>query len=193
MRVQLIGETRPPIAAKPGQIEHYDYEYRRNGTANLFVLIDVNCPCRREVSDPLHVVMLGLRRELADRHVFDHAPPQRAHGLVGHGGCSCLGEGYEPLISRQDASLRDPLSRAAGCRALTRERFSPLTRSGLSAGGQHLRGKSALSSQKNVVPRNNRLCSKEADLRDQRISAEKSGSFTGAAKMAEPNLAPAKA
>jgi hypothetical protein len=29
--------------------------------------------------------MLGLRRELADRHVFDHAPAQRAHCLVGHG------------------------------------------------------------------------------------------------------------
>jgi hypothetical protein len=28
-----------------------------------------------EVLDPLHVVMLGLRRELADCHVFDHAPP----------------------------------------------------------------------------------------------------------------------
>ena len=35
---QLIVETRKPIPAKPGQIERYDYEYRRNGTANLFVL-----------------------------------------------------------------------------------------------------------------------------------------------------------
>jgi transposase len=45
--VQLIGEVRPPIPAKPGQIERYDYEYRRNGTANLFVAIDVNRPWRR--------------------------------------------------------------------------------------------------------------------------------------------------
>ena len=45
--VQLIGETRPPIPAKPGQIERYDYEYRRNGTANLFVFIDVNRPWRK--------------------------------------------------------------------------------------------------------------------------------------------------
>jgi len=28
--VQLIGEVREPIAAKPGQLERYDYEYRRN-------------------------------------------------------------------------------------------------------------------------------------------------------------------
>ncbi|ABQ33776.1 transposase [Bradyrhizobium sp. BTAi1] len=46
-QVQLIGETRQPIPAKPGRIERYDYEYRRNGTANLFVLIDVNRPWRK--------------------------------------------------------------------------------------------------------------------------------------------------
>ena len=40
---------------------------------------------RSEVLDPLHVVALSLRRELADRHVFDHALAQRAHCLVGHG------------------------------------------------------------------------------------------------------------
>src|SRR5664280_2632388 len=79
-----------------------------------------------EVLDPLHVVMLGLRRELADRHVFDHAPPQRAYGLIGHEGCSCLDEGCEPLISRQDAPSRYPICRAASRGALPRERFSPL-------------------------------------------------------------------
>jgi transposase len=45
--VQLIGEVRPPVPAKPGQIERYDYEYRRNGTANLFVFIDVNRAWRK--------------------------------------------------------------------------------------------------------------------------------------------------
>ena len=45
--VQLIGETRLPIPAKPGQIERYDCEYRRNGTANLFVFLDVNRPWRK--------------------------------------------------------------------------------------------------------------------------------------------------
>ena len=38
--VQLIGEVRQPISAQPGQRERYDYEYRRNGTANLFVTFD---------------------------------------------------------------------------------------------------------------------------------------------------------
>ena len=29
---QLIEDTRPPIGAKPGRVERYDYEYKRNGT-----------------------------------------------------------------------------------------------------------------------------------------------------------------
>jgi hypothetical protein len=35
---QLVGETRVPIAAKPGQPARHDYEYERNGTANLFMI-----------------------------------------------------------------------------------------------------------------------------------------------------------
>lgn len=35
--VQLVSETRQPIPAQPGQPERYDYEYRREGTANLFL------------------------------------------------------------------------------------------------------------------------------------------------------------
>jgi hypothetical protein len=35
---QLIGETRLPIPPSPGQPERYDYEYVRNGTANLFMV-----------------------------------------------------------------------------------------------------------------------------------------------------------
>jgi len=34
---QLIGETRIPIAAKPGSEEKYDYEYVRNGVCNIFM------------------------------------------------------------------------------------------------------------------------------------------------------------
>jgi len=35
---QLISETRVPIPAKRGQPVRHDYEYARNGTANLFML-----------------------------------------------------------------------------------------------------------------------------------------------------------
>ncbi len=35
---QLIGETVEPLPAEPGQPERFDYEYVRNGTANLFMI-----------------------------------------------------------------------------------------------------------------------------------------------------------
>jgi len=35
---QLIAETRVPIAARPGHPARHDYEYARNGTANLFMM-----------------------------------------------------------------------------------------------------------------------------------------------------------
>ena len=35
---QLIAETRVPIPMKPGRATRVDYEYERNGTANLFML-----------------------------------------------------------------------------------------------------------------------------------------------------------
>ena len=68
--IQLIGEVRQPIPAEPGQIERYDCEYRRNGTANLFVFLDANRPWRkvkvteRRTAEDFAVCM----RELADVH-----------------------------------------------------------------------------------------------------------------------------
>jgi hypothetical protein len=35
---QLIGEVIEPIPAEPGRPERFDYEYTRNGTANLFMV-----------------------------------------------------------------------------------------------------------------------------------------------------------
>ena len=35
---QLIVETRAPIPAKPGQPARHEYEYQRNGVANLFMM-----------------------------------------------------------------------------------------------------------------------------------------------------------
>jgi hypothetical protein len=37
-RTQLIAELRAPLPARPGQPRRYDYEYRRNGTRNLFLI-----------------------------------------------------------------------------------------------------------------------------------------------------------
>lgn len=38
--VQLIKETRQPLPAAPGQPEKVDYEYERNGTANIFMFTE---------------------------------------------------------------------------------------------------------------------------------------------------------
>ena len=35
---QLVREVREPLAVCPGQPARYDYEYERNGTANLFII-----------------------------------------------------------------------------------------------------------------------------------------------------------
>ena len=37
---QLVKEVREPLAVKPGRIARYDYEYERNGTANLFIVCE---------------------------------------------------------------------------------------------------------------------------------------------------------
>jgi hypothetical protein len=37
---QLIGEVATPVLASPGQVAHYDYEYVRNGVANIFMIFE---------------------------------------------------------------------------------------------------------------------------------------------------------
>lgn len=69
--VQLISETRQPLPARPGQPVRYDYEYRREGTANLFLFIQplrgwrqVNVTPRRTKCD-----FAFQMRELVDVHL----------------------------------------------------------------------------------------------------------------------------
>ena len=67
---QLVGEICTPIAARPGEVERCDYEYVRNGTANLFMMVEplggwrhVNVTTRRTKVDFARQV-----KELADVH-----------------------------------------------------------------------------------------------------------------------------
>ena len=67
---QLIKETRVPIPAAPGRPETTDYEYERNGTANMFMMFEplagqrhVKVTERRTALDYAHVI-----RELVDVH-----------------------------------------------------------------------------------------------------------------------------
>jgi hypothetical protein len=66
---QLIKETRTPIPARSGQPARVDYEYERNGTANLFMLFaplegwrHVSVTDRHTAVDYAH-----LLKELSDR------------------------------------------------------------------------------------------------------------------------------
>ena len=70
---QLVDETRTPLPVKPGQPARHDYEYKRNGTANLFMLFaplegrrDVKVTERRTAVDYAHVL-----RDLSDVHYAD--------------------------------------------------------------------------------------------------------------------------
>ncbi len=67
---QLIGEVREPIPAKPGQLERFDCEYRRNGTANLFVFLDAHKSWRKvKVTDRRAAEdFANCMRDLVDVH-----------------------------------------------------------------------------------------------------------------------------
>jgi len=67
---QLIGEVRQPVPAASGQPERYDCEYRRNGTANLFVFLDAHRPWRPvKVTERRTARDFALcMRDLADTH-----------------------------------------------------------------------------------------------------------------------------
>ena len=67
---QLIGESRVPVAPKPGRRARFDYEYVRNGTANVFMFVDAHRPWRhakvtdRRASNDFAECM----RDLVDQH-----------------------------------------------------------------------------------------------------------------------------
>ncbi len=67
---QLIGEARVPVAAKPGEPAHIDYEYVRNGTANVFMFVDAHRPWRHaKVTDRRAAADFAqCMRDLVDDH-----------------------------------------------------------------------------------------------------------------------------
>ncbi len=70
MPLQLLSEVRMPLPARPGQAERFDYEYRREGTCNLFLFFspdtawrEVKVTQRRTAIDFAHCM-----RDLVDVH-----------------------------------------------------------------------------------------------------------------------------
>jgi hypothetical protein len=70
---QPIGETRTPLPPEPGQPERFDYEYVRNGTANLFPITEPLAGWRHvEVTERRTAVdFAGVPRWLADELLAD--------------------------------------------------------------------------------------------------------------------------
>jgi len=67
---QLVAEVRAPRAARPGQPRRVDYEYRRNGVANIFMLFEPLAARRRvKVTERrTKVDWAYLIRDLVDVH-----------------------------------------------------------------------------------------------------------------------------
>jgi transposase len=88
---QLIGESRVPIAAKPGKPARVDYEYVRNGTANVFMVVDAHRPWRHaKVTDRrtsrlrrVHARPRGQALPEGGSHPGRHGQP-----LHSHAGCA---------------------------------------------------------------------------------------------------------
>ena len=87
---QLLAETRLSIPIKPGRPARCDYEYERNGTANLFMMFaplegwrHVKVTDRHTAVDYAHVL-----KDLADVH-FSNARTIRCGLSLAAGGIRC--------------------------------------------------------------------------------------------------------
>lgn len=96
--VQLISETRQPIPTQPGQLERYDYEYKREGTANLFECFqplagwrNVKVTLRRTKIDFAHCM-----KDLVDVHFPDAVKIKIVLDNLNTHDFSALYEAFEP-------------------------------------------------------------------------------------------------
>jgi len=100
---QLIGEARVPIPAQPGKPARVDYEYVRNGTANVFMFVDANEPWRHaKVTDRRTCIDFAeCMRDLVDEH-YPEAERIRVvlDNLSAHS-AAALYQAFEPSEARR--------------------------------------------------------------------------------------------
>ena len=70
--VQLIQETRTPLAAKPGKPQRYDYEYERVGTANVLLFTEPLTGWRT-IAIPAHRTAVDWAHQI--KHLCDDCYP----------------------------------------------------------------------------------------------------------------------
>jgi DDE superfamily endonuclease len=101
--VQLLGETYAPIPMQKGQVRRYDYEYEREGTANLFMMVQPLGGWRMVKTTPRRtkVDFAQCMQELVDVH-FPEAHVIRVvlDNLNTHNP-SALYEAFEPQEARR--------------------------------------------------------------------------------------------
>ena len=103
--VQLISETRQPVPAEPGQPARYNYEYQREGTANLFEFFQPGTGWRhvKVTEQRTRIDFAHCMKDLVDVH-FPHAASIRVvlDNLNTHSLAS-LYEAFEPAEARRIA------------------------------------------------------------------------------------------
>ena len=100
---QLVAETRTPEPMRPGQPARHDYEYKRNGTANLFMLFaplegwrHVEVTERRTAIDYAKVL-----RDLADIHFPGASKIVLVQDNLNTHSPASLYEAFEPAEARR--------------------------------------------------------------------------------------------
>jgi hypothetical protein len=100
---QLVEEVAVPIPAAPGRVECHDYEYIRNGTANLFMLVEPLAG-RRQVSVTSRRTKIDFAQQMKDL-VDVHYPNAGKITLVMDNlnthRMSCLYEAFPPEQARR--------------------------------------------------------------------------------------------
>ena len=100
---QLVAETRAPVPMAPGQPARHDYEYKRNGTANVFMLFaplegwrHAKVTERRTAVDFAHVL-----RDLSDVHFPNAKKITLVQDNLNTHAPASLYEAFEPAEARR--------------------------------------------------------------------------------------------
>ena len=100
---QLIGETRIPLAMRPGEPLRYDYEYERHGTCNLFMCFAPLSAWRHvEVTDRRTMIDYAyFMRELVDVFFPDSEIIRIVQDNLSTHKPAALYEAFEPAEARR--------------------------------------------------------------------------------------------
>jgi DDE superfamily endonuclease len=102
--VQLVKETRRPLPAAPGKPEKVDYEYERNGTANIFMFTE---PLNgtRHVHVTEHRTAVDWAHEIRDLLEVDYPTAERVRLVCDNLNTHGIGSLYEAFPPEQAREL----------------------------------------------------------------------------------------